>query len=142
MILMVAITITISKIQGKLNDDLLKAKDARMKVTEEIVQIIKFIKINAQQKYFFQKLNKKREAEVLLNRKVSMYTVLITSLYELSPVLIVSLTFLTYKLIGNEITASITFTTMVLFKMLQFPMSVFPSSITEMIQIWSSIKRI
>lgn len=32
-----------------------------MKVAEEIVQIIKFIKINALEKYFFNKLNKKRE---------------------------------------------------------------------------------
>jgi hypothetical protein len=54
-------TMIFTKIAATNNDFLLKAKDARMKVGEEILQIIKFIKINALEKYFFKKINKKRE---------------------------------------------------------------------------------
>jgi ABC-type bacteriocin/lantibiotic exporter with double-glycine peptidase domain len=53
-------TYFLMKIQAKLNSKLLKAKDARMKVTEEILSAIRFIKVNAYEKYFFNKLNKKR----------------------------------------------------------------------------------
>lgn len=61
MVVLMVFTLGFSKIASRQNDKLLKAKDARMKLAEEILQIIKFIKINALEKYFFQKLNRKRE---------------------------------------------------------------------------------
>ena len=64
MILLMISTLLFSKVSTKVNDKLLKAKDERMKITEEILEIIKFIKVNAQEKYFFKKLNKKREKEL------------------------------------------------------------------------------
>ena len=60
MIFMMLFTLIFTKKAAEANDQLLKKKDARMKVTEEILQIIKFIKINALEKYFFEKLNAKR----------------------------------------------------------------------------------
>jgi ABC-type bacteriocin/lantibiotic exporter with double-glycine peptidase domain len=60
MIVMMVITLIITRISTKENDKLLVAKDARMKTTEEFLNIIKFVKINALEKYFFQKINKKR----------------------------------------------------------------------------------
>lgn len=60
MILTITLTFVFSKISIKANENVLKAKDERMKVTEEIFSIIRFIKINAFEKYFWQKLNKKR----------------------------------------------------------------------------------
>jgi ATP-binding cassette subfamily C (CFTR/MRP) protein 1 len=53
-------TYFLMKIQAKLNSNLSKAKDARMKVTEEILSAIRFIKVNSYEKYFFNKLNVKR----------------------------------------------------------------------------------
>ena len=61
MLFIMGFTLIFTKIAASANDELLKAKDGRMKVTEEIIQIIKFIKINALEKFFFQKLNRKRE---------------------------------------------------------------------------------
>ena len=52
-----------------------------MKVTEEIMQIIKFIKISAQEKYFFKKLNVKREEELILNKKVNLMYIISIVLY-------------------------------------------------------------
>lgn len=60
MIMTITLTFVFSKISIKANESVLKAKDERMKVTEEIFSIIRFIKINAFEKYFWQKLNKKR----------------------------------------------------------------------------------
>ena len=58
---MMIFTLIFTRISTTANDELLKAKDERMKITEEILEIIKFIKVNAQEKYFFNKLNVKRE---------------------------------------------------------------------------------
>jgi ABC-type bacteriocin/lantibiotic exporter with double-glycine peptidase domain len=60
MIVLMLFTVVFSKISAKVNDELLKAKDSRMKIAEEILQIVKFIKTNALEKYFFAKINKKR----------------------------------------------------------------------------------
>lgn len=59
-ILVMICTFTVSRIASKGNDLLLKKKDERLKVTEEIFNIIRFIKINAMEKFFFRKLNQKR----------------------------------------------------------------------------------
>ena len=47
MLVMIAITFFLAKKISKVNENTLKAKDARMKITEEILDIIRFIKINA-----------------------------------------------------------------------------------------------
>ena len=47
MVLLMIFTFWFTKIASTANDEQLKAKDARMKVTEEFLQIIKFVKINA-----------------------------------------------------------------------------------------------
>jgi len=60
MIVLFFVTMIFTKIAAKGNDDLLKAKDARMKVAEEILHIIKFIKINVLEKHFYNKINSKR----------------------------------------------------------------------------------
>ncbi len=47
LIIVLILSYFLSKITVKLNEDLLKAKDERMKVTEEMLEIIRFIKITA-----------------------------------------------------------------------------------------------
>lgn len=47
----------LSKITVKLNEEVLKAKDERMKVTEEMIDIIRYIKISAIEKFFYKKIN-------------------------------------------------------------------------------------
>ena len=100
-----------------------------MSVTEEILNIVKFIKITAQEKYFFKKLNKKREVELQLYRKVGLMNILTIVTYWLSSPLIISMTFYMYVSLGNEIDAPKAFTTIILFQILQFPIRLFPTAI-------------
>lgn len=85
----------------KINDSILKKKDERMKVTEELLQIIKFIKINAMERFFINKVNRKREEELNLIKKNNVTLSLVSFLYYASPSLIISITFLTYIALGN-----------------------------------------
>lgn len=56
--------------------------------------------------------------------------------------MIVSFTFLLYIGLGEEITAAKAFFTIIIFNILQYPIRLLPSAISEIFQIWSSLKRI
>lgn len=62
MILMIAVTFFLAKKISKVNEETLKRKDQRMKKTEELLDIIRFIKINALEKYFYHKVDQKRSS--------------------------------------------------------------------------------
>lgn len=51
-------------------------------------------------------------------------------------------TFTTYILIGNEITSQVAFTTIMIFSILQYPIRQLPTSISEVLQMLTSLKRI
>jgi ABC-type bacteriocin/lantibiotic exporter with double-glycine peptidase domain len=47
MIFIIVLSYFLSKINAKLNEEILKAKDERMKTTQEMLDIIRYIKISA-----------------------------------------------------------------------------------------------
>ena len=58
----------------------MKAKDKRMKVTEEMLDIIRYIKISAIEKFFYRKVDEKREKELKLETKKALNIVFIICL--------------------------------------------------------------
>jgi hypothetical protein len=68
--------------------------------------------------------------------------VLTIFIYWLSCPLILSVTFYTYILLGNEMQSEVAFTTIMIFTTLQYPIRLIPNSISSLIQIFASIKRI
>jgi hypothetical protein len=56
--------------------------------------------------------------------------------------LILSLTFITYILLGNEMSSEVAFTTIMIFTTLQYPIRLLPTSISSIVQMVTSIKRI
>ena len=71
---------------------------------------------------------------------------LITSnrvLWYSTPIIVSVLTFLTFtKIAGNELTASIAFTSLALFNMLRMPLQLFPNTIVQLLDTWVSYTRI
>ena len=47
----------------------MKEKDKRVKFTTEIFSCIKFLKVNAYEEYFYDKLNEQREKELNIMKK-------------------------------------------------------------------------
>jgi ABC-type bacteriocin/lantibiotic exporter with double-glycine peptidase domain len=142
MVVMIAATFLLAKKISKVNEQTLQCKDQRMKVTEELLDIIRFIKINAFEKYFYKKLDDKRNQELVSNRKRGVLEVIIVFLYFLSCPLIIFLTFLAYIKLGNEIDPTIAFSTIMIFNILQSPLRQFPSALSAMIQMYTSLTRI
>lgn len=56
--------------------------------------------------------------------------------------MIVAFTFLVYLALGNDITAAKAFFTIIIFNILQSPIRQLPGAISELIQMWSSVKRV
>jgi ABC-type multidrug transport system fused ATPase/permease subunit len=68
--------------------------------------------------------------------------VLVVFLYFVSCPLIIFLTFLTYVQLGNTIDAAVAFSTIMIFNILQAPLRQFPSALSSLIQMFTSVKRI
>lgn len=101
MIFTISITYIVAKKSIKYNEEMLLVKDQRMKATQEMLDIIRFIKINAIQKFFFLKVNEKRMKEINLYKKKGFMDVLNIFVYWLACPLILSATFFTYIKLGN-----------------------------------------
>lgn len=142
MCLTIGSTYFTSKWSYHYNSEILTKKDERMKVTQEMFDIIRYIKINAIEKFFYNKVDEKRMQEINLYRKKGFMDVLNIFIYWLACPLILSATFTTYILLGNEMTSEVAFTTIMIFTTLQFPIRILPISISSIIQIFTSIKRI
>jgi ATP-binding cassette, subfamily C (CFTR/MRP), member 1 len=113
-----------------------------MKVTEEMLDIIRYIKISAIEKFFFRKVNEKREIEIAVIIKQGINFICVCCLYWFTcPVLIASAYF-TYIMLGNQITPEVAFTTMTIVNLFEYPMYSLPNAVSESIQIFTSLKRI
>jgi hypothetical protein len=66
-----------------------------------MLDIIRYIKINSIEKFFYQKIDEKRKAEVELYKKKGLMDVLTTFIFWSACPMILSGTFITYVLLGN-----------------------------------------
>jgi ABC-type multidrug transport system fused ATPase/permease subunit len=87
-------------------------------------------------------VDERREEELSENRKRAKMDVLAVFIFFITCPLIVFQTFFTFVTLGNRIDAAIAFSTIMIFNILQAPLKQFPSSLTNIIQIFSSLKRI
>lgn len=118
------------------------AKDDRIKVTEEMLGIIRFIKISAIEKLFFSKLGEKRRIEVAFYLQKTITFWLTVMMYWLTCPLLLSATFLTYVAFGNPLSSQVAFTMIMLANIMEQPIHSLPNAVSELIQILASIKRI
>lgn len=131
-----------STFQARYSTRLLEAKDKRMRTTTQIFNNIRFIKASAWERYFLGKVSADRTAELSQLNRVGIHKVISIFSFWVSSPLILSTTFTVLLLRGEELTAEKAFTTIILFNLLQFPISALPEAISELIQMWASIKRI
>ncbi|KAL4482732.1 hypothetical protein ABPG73_021392 [Tetrahymena malaccensis] len=117
-------------------------KDDRMKITTEIFNAIKFIKANAWEQYFYDKLDFKRQKELsFVAKKFKIGSVLVFFEW-ITPVLIINATFGSYVLLGNKMTAVNAFTVISIFSILYEPIRTLPLVINSLTETYVSIKRI
>ncbi|KAK2158848.1 hypothetical protein NP493_1768g00015 [Ridgeia piscesae] len=117
--------------------------DSRMRHTNEIINGIKFLKFNAWEKLFQQKLLVIRKKELKLLRKIAYINTISAVTWFLSPYLVSLAIFTTYIVSSPDhvITAQTAFVTLALINNLTLPMSILPIAIRSIGQGVVSFRR-
>ncbi|KAJ7624560.1 hypothetical protein FB45DRAFT_84390 [Roridomyces roridus] len=120
----------------------LRARDKRMGVVSELIGAVKFIKFFAWEERWIKRVLEAREVEMGWMVKARLNSLLFFLIWALAPILLSSISFLTYVMLGNELTIGTAFTAIALFGMIRAPLNVIPSWVVRFLQTRVSLERI
>ena len=120
----------------------MKSKDARMKVSTEAINNIKMIKLYSWQDNFLERIYRRRVNDVKSLRKGGFATAWLIFLTYLFPSLLPVTTFATYIGMGNYLEYSVAVAALVLFNLMRGPLIQAPIFFGDLIQLTVSMKRI
>lgn len=123
-------------------EEYLKCKDDRMKITNQVFNHLKILKFNSWINEFKNKIKEKRESEMVYEKKILNLTIWNIFLFWTSPVLTTVITIGAYYYFKQSLAADIIFTSLNIFAGIQDPLREIPSSINSIIDLFISLKRI
>ncbi|KAG8835961.1 hypothetical protein FRC17_010930 [Serendipita sp. 399] len=118
------------------------ARDRRMAVVNELFTYIKFIKLCAWDDRWIKRTEKARKKEIKWILRERLNVIMLGFLWTIAPILVSFCSFLAFVLLGNELTVSIAFTSIVLFNLLRQPLNVLPNFVAQLLQARVSLDRI
>ncbi|XP_025830829.1 multidrug resistance-associated protein 7 isoform X2 [Agrilus planipennis] len=127
---------------GELSVKLMERKDERVRVMAEVLKGIRTIKLYVWEQHFIRNITSIREEELKYLKARKYLDAMCVYFWATTPVLISILTFGTYVLLGNVLTAATVFTSMALLNMLIGPLNNFPWVLNGLTEAWVSVKRI
>ncbi|GFU20326.1 multidrug resistance-associated protein 7 [Nephila pilipes] len=142
MILIIPINQVVAKKIACFSTLMMKAKDKRIKIMNEIISGIRIIKMNTWEKIFCKKLEGIRYEEVKYLKKRKYLDALCVYFWATTPVLISFLTFTVFALLGYKLTAAKVFTSIALFNILIMPLNAIPWVLNGIVEAWISVKRV
>ncbi|TPX65411.1 hypothetical protein SpCBS45565_g05227 [Spizellomyces sp. 'palustris'] len=143
MILMVPVNAYLATRSRTLNKAQMANKDTRTKMMDELLNGIKVIKLYAWERPFLKKIYKAREAELDTLKKLGYLSAFQSFTWTCTPFLVSFVSFAVYTLIDDEpLTSGKVFVCISLFNLLQFPLAVFPSVISAVIEASVSFNRL
>nr|XP_046230865.1 ATP-binding cassette sub-family C member 10 [Scatophagus argus]XP_046230873.1 ATP-binding cassette sub-family C member 10 [Scatophagus argus] len=126
----------------KNNKDMLRYKDSRVKLMTEILFGIRVIKFYNWEPYFTQRVADCRKKELSHLKAIKYLDAMCVYTWAALPVVISILTFVTYVLLGHQLTAPKVFTTLALVGMLIIPLNAFPWVLNGILEAKVSLERI
>ncbi|KAK0528927.1 hypothetical protein OC834_003880 [Tilletia horrida] len=118
-------------------------RDARLNLMSELIGAIKFLKLQATERFWKAKVIDSRDEELkrLLACKINSF--LFELLWSAIPIMVTLLAFFLYtSVLEKELTVSIAFTSITLFYMLRAPLGVIPTFLTLGLQALVSVRRL
>lgn len=116
--------------------------DARVKLTQEVLQGMRVIKFYGWEEAFLGKLEGLRNKELKYVRTLLISRSGIAAVNLTVPVIAATLTFVAYSLTGNELTPAIVFSSLSLFNIMRMPLMIFPQVVSAMVDANVSVRRI
>nr|XP_022323792.1 multidrug resistance-associated protein 1-like isoform X1 [Crassostrea virginica]XP_022323793.1 multidrug resistance-associated protein 1-like isoform X1 [Crassostrea virginica]XP_022323794.1 multidrug resistance-associated protein 1-like isoform X1 [Crassostrea virginica] len=144
MLLLIPFNAVISMKQRKLQVDLMKFKDKRLKLMSEVLSGMKVLKLYAWEPSFQEKIAAIRDNETRILKKNATYSAFSSFSFTTAPFLVTLVTFLTYVFTSDTgyLSAQKAFTSLALFNILRFPINLLPMMISYVVQANVSIGRI
>jgi ATP-binding cassette subfamily C (CFTR/MRP) protein 1 len=144
MIIMIPINGVISRVFKKLQTKQMKNKDMRTRLTAEILNNMKSIKLYAWNTAFLNKLNHVRnDLELNTLRKIGAAQALANLTFSTTPFFVSCATFSIFALTQDKpLTVDIVFPSLALFNLLNFPLMVLPNVITNIIEAFVAVERL
>ncbi|NXY03430.1 MRP7 protein, partial [Pteruthius melanotis] len=124
------------------SEEMLKHKDTRVKLMTEFLCGIRVIKFYAWEKHFSTRINACRAKELQKSRAVSYLDALCVYMWAALPVVVSIAIFVTYVLLGHQLTATKVFTALALVGMLILPLNGFPWVLNAILEAKVSLDRI
>ncbi|KAK0545125.1 hypothetical protein OC845_005247 [Tilletia horrida] len=133
----------LSKLQTKLQDQLMSARDERTAALNESLQAIRMVKLGAWEDRISERVNVPRRKELKRMRVLFVLETLTRLIGELSPILIVMSAFAWSTLVeGRVLTPGIAFASFAVLKELKWSIQGVPQVITESLQCFVSLRRV
>ena len=126
MILMIPFGQLVSKRIASIQEELMKVKDKRINKTSEALEGLKLITLQAWEHAFLERISGIRCDEVKVLRRYVIWNMISSAVWDATPYLVSVVTFALFVLTGHTLTTSIAFTSISLFNILRFPLTVFP----------------
>ncbi|KAF7329693.1 hypothetical protein MKEN_00232500 [Mycena kentingensis (nom. inval.)] len=131
----------LTKQSVRIQQSVLKARDARMGVLTELIGAIKFVKLAAWETRWIDRVLGARAEEIRWMVRSRLNRIGFFCLWVTTPILISVTSFCTYVLLGNELISK-AFTAIALFGMIRTPLNAIPSFYVQILQLGVSVKRI
>ena len=127
--------LSINKLQQLRNKEL-HATDSRIKIINEVLMSIRSVKFLSLEKPLMNKIEENRKTELQFNKAIAILVMVgINLVSQITPYLVPVACFTLYpRVMGKPLTSSVAFTCLSLFKLLNFPFAMLPSSLTTVSQ--------
>ena len=139
MIVSTPITTYVSKLSAKYTRRTMKARDARVKYTNEVLGGVKIMKLFAWENSILALLLGKRDTELAAVKTGMLVGGVQSFIFTALPLVVTSLTFTVYAAVeyskGEPLTAAKAYTALSLFQVVRFPLLVFPMMISRLMDI-------
>lgn len=119
-----------------------KFTDARVRITQEILNSMRVIKYYAWEKSFLQKVMDLRESELKIVRFLLLIRAAVNAVSMTIPVYASILAFVTYSLTGHGLNPANIFSSLTLFNLLRMPLMFLPVVFAASTDAWVSLGRI
>ncbi|CAN2387511.1 ATP-binding cassette [Pristimantis euphronides] len=126
----------------KNNKEMLQHKDARVKLVTELLSGMRVVKFYTWEEHFARQVSRLREQELRSLRAIKLLDAVCVYLWASLPVLTSIITFITYVLLGHQLTAAKVFTTLALVGMLILPLNNFPWVLNGVLEAKVSLDRV
>ncbi|KAL8650433.1 MAG: hypothetical protein Q9226_005147 [Calogaya cf. arnoldii] len=141
-LLTVPTNIYVSRRYSSLQGDLMQVRDQKLACITEALQAIRQIKFSALEPQWEARVGEYRSQELALQWKAFVYQMGLLCLLMSGPVLLSTVSLVTYACIHPALKPSVAFTTIAIFGYMEFTLAIIPELVTNAIDAWISVRRV